>query len=169
MPGGPFAHVCFLVKDLDQAIEDWTKILSVFDPAQLDQPIVRQHWESGDDVMEAATFVNPVGCEIQLLTALNDDGPVARRLAKYGEGVHHLCFTHPDLPRAVEELDAKGVKLTSTSLAGDPEMPWQAWTFVVPESSHGPFIELAYPYKPVDGSWEPGYDVEATGPQAATR
>jgi methylmalonyl-CoA/ethylmalonyl-CoA epimerase len=166
MPGGPFAHVCFLVKDLDQAIEDWTKILSVFDPAQVEQPIVRQHWESGDDIMEAATFVNPNGCEIQLLTALNDDGPVGRRLAKHGEGVHHLCFTHPDLPRAVAELDEKGVKLTSTSLAADPEMPWQAWTFVAPESSHGPFIELAYPYVPVDGRWEPGYDVDAPGPEA---
>jgi methylmalonyl-CoA/ethylmalonyl-CoA epimerase len=146
MPGGPFAHVCFLVKDLDKAIEDWTKILSVFDPGQLEEKIVRQHWESGDDIMEAATFVNPDGCEIQLLTALNDDGPVGRRLAKHGEGIHHLCFTHPNLQEAVEELDAKGVKLTSTE----------------PESSHGPFVELAYPYTPVDGRWEPGEGVDAS-------
>jgi len=68
MPGAPFAHLCFLVKDLERAIEDWTKTPSVFDPTQLEQPLVRQHWESGDDVMEAATFVNPNGCEIQLLT-----------------------------------------------------------------------------------------------------
>jgi methylmalonyl-CoA/ethylmalonyl-CoA epimerase len=162
MPGGPFAHVCFLVKDLDKAIDDWTKILSVFDPGQLEQKIVRQHWESGDDIMEAATFVNPDGCEIQLLTALNDDGPVGRRLAKHGEGIHHLCFTHPNLQEAVDELDAKGVKLTSTTLVGDPEMPWQAWTFVKPESSHGPFVELAYPYTPVDGRWEPGEGVDAS-------
>jgi len=167
MPGAPFAHVCLLVKDLDRAIEDWTKILSVFDPAQLEQPLVRQHWESGDDVMESATFVNPNGCEIQLLTALNEDGPVGRRLAKYGEGVHHLCFTHPDLKSAVAELAEKGVSLTSTELASDEETPWQAWTFVTPESSHGPFVELAYPYESVDGEWRPGYDVAATGPSAA--
>jgi methylmalonyl-CoA/ethylmalonyl-CoA epimerase len=167
MPGGPFAHVCLLVNDLEQAIEDWKKILSVFDPAQLERPIVRQHWESGDDVMEAATFVNPNGCEIQLLTALNEDGPVARRLAKYGEGVHHLCFTHPNLPQAVNELATQGITLTSTELASDDEMPWQAWTFVTPQSSHGPFVELAYPYEPVDGHWEPDYDVGATGPQTA--
>ena len=159
MPSGPFAHVCFLVHDLEQAIEDWTKILSVFDPAQLEQPIVRQHWESGDDVMEAATFVNPNGCEIQVLAPVNKDGPVALRLAKYGEGVHHLCFTHPNLPEAVEALAGKGVKLTSAELASDPEMPWQAWTFVAPESSHGPFVELAYPYRPVEGRWEPGEGV----------
>jgi methylmalonyl-CoA/ethylmalonyl-CoA epimerase len=158
--------VCFLVKDLDKAIADWTKILSVFDPGQLEQPIVRQRWEAGDDVMESATFASPHGCEIQLLTPLGGEGPVARRLANHGEGVHHLCFTHPDLPAAVEELDAKGVALTSTELASDEATPWQAWTFVAPASGSGVFIELAYPYEPVDGEWRPGYDVEATGPAA---
>jgi methylmalonyl-CoA/ethylmalonyl-CoA epimerase len=147
--------VCFVVRDLERAIEDWTKILSVFDAAQLEQPIVRQRWTSGDDVMDVATFANPGGCEIQLLSPIGDEGPVARRLAKYGEGVHHLCFTHADLPAAVEELDRQGVKLTSKELVGDPETPWQAWTFVSPESSHGVFVELAYPYTPVDGHWEP--------------
>ena len=168
MPGGPFAHVCLLVKDLEQSIENWTKILSVFDPGQLERQIVRQRWESGDDVMEVATFVNPNGCEIQLLSPVNDEGPVARRLAKYGEGVHHLYFTHRDLPQAVEELDGQGIKLAGKELASDAEMPWQAWTFVSPESSGGIFVELAYPYDPVDGKWEPGYDVAATGPAGAS-
>ena len=86
MPGGPFAHVCFLVKDLDKAIEDWTKILKVFDPGQLEEPIVRQHWESGDDIMESATFVNPSGCEIQLITALNEEA-VAGAMRGHQEAV----------------------------------------------------------------------------------
>lgn len=159
MPGGPFAHVCFLVSDLDQALEDWTKILSVVDPVQLEQPLVRQHWEAGGDVMEAATFVNPNGCEIQLLTAVNPDGPLGRRLAKHGEGIHHLCFTRVDLRNAVAELTEQGINLTSGELSVDPDMPWQAWTFVAPESSHGPLIELAYPYRSVDGRWEPGEGV----------
>jgi methylmalonyl-CoA/ethylmalonyl-CoA epimerase len=162
VPGGPFAHVCILVKDLEQAIENWTKILRAFDPDQLEVPIVRQHWESGDDVMEAATFVNPNGCEIQLLQPLND-GPVGRRLARYGEGVHHLCFTHKDLPEKVAELAAEGIQLTSTELSSDPDMPWQAWTFVAPPSSGGVFVELAYPYTPVDGKWTPGPGVGSTG------
>jgi methylmalonyl-CoA/ethylmalonyl-CoA epimerase len=167
MPGGPLAHVCFVVKDLEKSIDDWTKILSVFDPGQLEQPVVRQRWASGDDVMEVATFANPNGCEIQLMCPLGDDGPVARRLAKYGEGVHHLCFTHPNLPEALTELQEKGVELTSPDLVGDDAAPWQAWTFVAPRSGTGLFIELAYPYKPVDGEWTPDYDVEATGPATA--
>jgi methylmalonyl-CoA/ethylmalonyl-CoA epimerase len=163
MPGGPFAHVCILVRDLDEAIENWTKILEAFDPGQLVEPIVKQRWESGDDIMAVATFVNPNGCEIQLVQPLNEDGPVGRRLAKYGEGVHHLCFTSPDLPEKVAELEQKGIKLTSSELAHDPEMPWQGWTFVSPASSGGIFVELAYPYRPVDGKWTPGYDVPDGG------
>jgi methylmalonyl-CoA/ethylmalonyl-CoA epimerase len=161
MPGGPFAHVCILVKDLEKSIADWTKILGVFDPDQVREPIVRQHWESGDDIMEAATFVNPNGCEIQLLQPLNEDGPVGRRLARFGEGVHHLCFTHKDLQTKVNELADLGVELTSRDLSGDPDMPWQAWTFVAPGSSGGVFVELAYPYKPADGTWMPGDGVGA--------
>jgi methylmalonyl-CoA/ethylmalonyl-CoA epimerase len=155
------------VKDLEKAIDDWTRILSVFDPVQLEQPIVRQHWESGDDVLEAATFVNPGGCEIQLLSPVGNDGPVARRLARHGEGVHHLCFTHPNLPAAVKQLAANDVALTSTELACDPTTPWQAWTFVAPQSSSGVLVELAYPYNPANGEWLPAYDVATTGPAAA--
>jgi hypothetical protein len=106
--------------------------------------------------MESLTFVNPRGCEIQLLAPLNEDSPLGRRLAKHGEGIHHLCFTRPDLPDAVSELRAKGIKLTSEELVADPAVPWQKWTFVSPESSHGPLIELAYPYRSVDGEWVPG-------------
>ena len=35
------------------------------------------------------------------------------------------------------------------------------WTFVSPESSHGLLVEVARPYNPVDGKWEPGEGVEA--------
>lgn len=161
MPSGALVHVCLLVRDLDQAIEDWTKILSVADPGQLEQPIVRQHWEAGEDVMELATFVNPNGCEIQLMAPLSPDGSVARRLAKHGEGVHHLCFTSPELADMVEQLDEAGVQLTSKDLVSDPTS-WQAWTFISPESSHGPLIELAYPYRAVEGQWEPGEGMQAS-------
>ena len=61
MPGGPLAHICLLVRDLDQAVADWTAILAELDPGQLVEPVVVDHWEAGGDVMSSATFVNPVG------------------------------------------------------------------------------------------------------------
>jgi methylmalonyl-CoA/ethylmalonyl-CoA epimerase len=160
MPSGPLAHVCFLVKDLDKAIEDWTKILGVLDPAQLEAPIVRyDRFEAGGDIMSWANFVNPNGCEIQLLCPLNEDGPLGKRLAKRGEGVHHICFTTPDLEGSVDRLAEAGVELTSRDLSQDPQVPWQWWTFVSPATSHGLLVEVAYPYEAVDGKWEPGEGV----------
>lgn len=161
MPAGPLAHICFLVRDLDRALADWKAILEELDPAQLEQPVVLvDRWEAGEDVMSSATFVNPNGSEIQLLCPLND-GPLKRRLEKHGEHVHHVCFTSPELPAAVERLAARGIKLTGTELQNDPGMPWQYWTFISKESSHGGLVELAYPYRPVDGVWEPGEGVPA--------
>ena len=59
-------------------------------------------------------------------------------------------------------LDESGIKLTSTELQNDPKIPWQHWTFISPESSHGTLVELAYPYRPVDGTWEPGEGAPTT-------
>ena len=69
MPSGPFAHVCMVVRDLDQAIEDWTKILRVLDPQSLEKPIVKyDEFSSGDDAgMKWATFVNEYSTEIQFI------------------------------------------------------------------------------------------------------
>jgi len=168
MPRGPLAHICLLVHDLDEAVEHWSKILAQVDPGQLVEPIVRyDRFEAGEDVMAWACFVNPDGCEIQLCQPLND-GPLGRRLAKVGEGVHHLCFTSPDLPGVVERLADTGVELTSPELSQDPDMPWQWWTFVSPKSSHGPLIELAYPYEAVAGKWQPaGGEAAASTPAKA--
>ncbi len=153
MPSGPFAHVCFLVRDLERAIADWRKILEVVDPAQLEQPIVKMlDFEAGGDVMSWATFVNPEGCEIQLMQPKS--GPLLRRLEKHGEGVHHIAFCRPDLPDVIDKLEAAGVRLTSTELQRDPVLPWQEWTFISPESASGLLVELAYAYRAVEGRWE---------------
>ena len=67
MPSGPFAHVCMVAHDLDKAVEDWTKILRVLDPASLERRIVRyDEFSSGADAgMKWATFVNEHSTEIQ--------------------------------------------------------------------------------------------------------
>jgi methylmalonyl-CoA/ethylmalonyl-CoA epimerase len=149
---GRLAHICLLVQDLDRAIADWQTILEVVDPDQLTEPIVRvDRFEAGGDVMRWATFVNAGGCEIQLLQPL--EGPLFTRLEKRGEHIHHFAFCGPDLPGVVEKLDQRGIRLTSKELSQDPVMPWQAWTFISPESSHGALVELAWAYRAVEGHW----------------
>ena len=98
MPSSPFAHVCMVVRDLDTAIKDWTKILRVLDPGQLEERIVKyDEFSSGDDAgMKWATFVNNYGTEIQFIQP-GPGTPLGKRLDKVGEHVHHLCFSTDDL------------------------------------------------------------------------
>ncbi len=155
MPSGPLAHICLLVEDLDKAVEGWTKILGALDPAQLEQQLVRyEEFEGGEDRMRWATFVNDGGAEIQLMEP-DADSPLGRRLAKHGEGVHHICFTTDD-PGAVSERLAREGVAVSGEVSEDPTMPWQRWTWVLPASASGTLVEVARPYKAVDGRWEEG-------------
>src|SRR4051795_7500435 len=133
MPSGPFAHVCLLVKDLDQAVEDWTKILRALDPGQVEEQIVRyEEFEGGEDRMRWATFVSHHGAEIQLMQP-DPDSPLGRRLAKHGEGVHHICFTTDDPAGVSKRLAEEGLSVGS-EVYQDPDMDWQRWTWVLPSS-----------------------------------
>lgn len=157
MPSGPFAHICLLVEDLDKAVEDWTRILRILDPQQLEQQLVRyEDFEGGEDTMRWATFVSHGGAEIQLMEP-GPSTPLGRRLAKHGEHVHHICFTTEDVEAAMSELRAQGLA-ASEEIFSDPTMPWQRWSWVGAESAHGTLVEVARPYKAVGEDWEYGGD-----------
>ena len=156
MPSGPFAHVCMVVRDLDVAVEDWTKILRVLDPQSLEKRIVRyDEFSAGADAgMRWATFVNDHSTEIQFIQPAPGT-PMGDRLEKVGEHVHHLCFTTDDVPGAMEKLKAEGLHLPGNGqVFNDPEMTWQRWSWVGAKSTHGALIEVASPYESKnDGNW----------------
>ena len=158
MPSGPFAHVCLLVKDLDRAVSDWTKILGVLDPAQLTDPVVRYDDFTGgaDKGMRWATFVSHHGCEIQMIQPAPNT-PLGDRLEKMGEHVHHLCFTTTDVAGSMQRLAAEGIQLASGGQTfQDPIMAWQRWGWVSHKSAHGVLLELASPYESHrDSQWHP--------------
>jgi methylmalonyl-CoA/ethylmalonyl-CoA epimerase len=155
MPRGPLAHICLAVTDLDRAVEDWTKILQALDPGQLEDQIVRyDDFEGGEDQMRWVTFVSHHGAEIQLVEP-TPDSPLGRRVAKHGEHVHHICFTTDD-PGAVSRRLAEQGLSTSSEEFSDPGLPWQRWTWVLADSVHGTLVEVARPYKAVEGKWESG-------------
>jgi methylmalonyl-CoA/ethylmalonyl-CoA epimerase len=158
MPSGPLAHICLIVEDLDKAVDDWTKILTVMDPGQVETQIVRyDEFTGGEDEMRWATFVSNHGAEIQL-TEPAPDTPLGRRLAKVGEHVHHICFTTDDVPAAARELADTGLDVDVDNTYKDPGVPWQEWTWVLPKSAHGVLVEIAKPYKAVDGKWKAAKD-----------
>jgi methylmalonyl-CoA/ethylmalonyl-CoA epimerase len=156
MPSGPFAHVCMLVKDLDTAINNWTKILGVLDPSMLEDQIVRydEFSSEGDSGMKWATFVSHTGTEIQFIEP-SPGTPLGDRLELVGEHVHHLCFTTEDVPGAMAKLSEEGIQLASGGKTfNDPDMTWQKWGWVSHKSTHGAMIEVASPYESHnDGKW----------------
>jgi methylmalonyl-CoA/ethylmalonyl-CoA epimerase len=70
-----------VVRDLDKAIEDWTKILRVLDPQSLEKRIVKyDEFSSGADAgMKWATFVNEFDRNpVHPARPRHADGPTAR-------------------------------------------------------------------------------------------
>jgi len=49
--------------------------------------------------------------KIELLEPLEEDSPVAKFIAKRGQGIHHIAFATGDVNSALNEAKEKGVRL----------------------------------------------------------
>jgi methylmalonyl-CoA epimerase len=83
----------------------------------------------------------PVGqSRLELLEPTSETSPIAKFIAKRGEGLHHLSLRVPDLKAAVERLRKHGIRLVSEDIkvgAGG-----RRYVFVHPSSTGGVLLEL---------------------------
>jgi methylmalonyl-CoA epimerase len=83
----------------------------------------------------------PIGeTRIELLEATSDDSPIARFIAKRGEGIHHIAIDVPSISETMEAMKAKGVRFVSDEIkvgAGG-----HLYVFIHPSSAGGVLIEL---------------------------
>ena len=83
----------------------------------------------------------PVGeSRLELLEPLSDDSPIAKYLAKRGEGLHHVALHVNDLAKIVEDLKEARVRLVNENIqigAGG-----HLYVFVHPSSAGGVLLEL---------------------------
>jgi len=138
-------HVCILVRDIDQAIEHYTAILSVVAPEVLKRKIEKTDAFAGEDRYLTTVFTVPGdGCNIQLLQPLNPESPLYKRLERHGEHIHHLAFSSAHLDEAVQGLKEKGVHLQNDGeqLFSDVNNPTTRWTWILPTYAHGALIEF---------------------------
>jgi methylmalonyl-CoA/ethylmalonyl-CoA epimerase len=78
--------------------------------------------------------------KIELLEAIVDDGPIAKFIAKNGEGVHHIAFDVDDIEAEIQRLKQEGfVVLNEKPKKGADN---KLVTFLHPKSSNGVLIEL---------------------------
>ena len=99
---------------------------------------------SAEEVVESEQVrlvMVPVGeTRLELLEPLSQNSPIAKFIAKRGEGLHHVSLRVPDLTSAIERLKKDGVRLVSEEMkigAGG-----HRFIFVHPSSAGGVLLEL---------------------------
>ena len=85
------------------------------------------------------SFGNQV--HIELLEATSDESPIAKFIAKRGEGLHHLCMRTPDVKKDLKNLSKSGVRLIDDEPKKGAKGCYIA--FVHPSSASGVLLELS--------------------------
>jgi len=128
--GMRISHIGVAVADLEEAMRKYGALFGNLHP----------HRERVDEQMvDVASF--PVGDAVVELTAATDDAsPIAKFLARRGEGVHHIAIEVKDLQSEIDRLKGAGVRLIDESpRQGAHDM---LIAFVHPSSFNGVLVEL---------------------------
>ena len=122
-------HIVVAVKDLDKSIGKYEAIYGV---------PVSDRSEAAAAGMKMA-FFRFADSYVELVSNLGDDGPIAKRLADRGEGVHLIAMKVDDLDKTLAELREKGVRLVGDPGAGNPV---RGQVFVHPSETGGVLTQL---------------------------
>jgi len=78
--------------------------------------------------------------KVELLEATSDDSPIAKFIAKRGEGIHHIAFEVTDIRAEMARLKGEGFVLLNEEpkLGADNKLV----CFVHPKSTNGVLVEL---------------------------
>jgi methylmalonyl-CoA/ethylmalonyl-CoA epimerase len=122
---GKVNHIGIMVKDLDQAIESYTRGLGA---------VLERRMESSDLKLRIGILMKG-SLEIELLEFKDPDLPIPRILRADKPGISHLCYEVNRLDETIKELEAKGFKL----LEGFPR-----------QGAHGRIAFVAPPHEPLE-------------------
>ncbi len=123
-------HIGVAVKDLDKAIELYRDQLGLE--------------FKGTDVVEEqkvkVAFFKIGETNIELVSPISDDSPIAKYLEKNREGIHHIAYEVEDIEKALKTLKEKGVKLINEEPRKGAHNTLIA--FIHPKSTNGVLTEL---------------------------
>lgn len=129
------------VKKIDHigiAVRDIQSVLSFYQQAL---GLENLGFEVVEDQGVRVAFL-PVGeSRFELLEPLNDDSPVAKFIARRGEGIHHICLDVDSVAESLEEMKQRGLQL----IDNEPRLGahHKQIAFVHPKASNGVMIELS--------------------------
>ncbi len=125
------------VHHLGIAVESLARAVPVF------QKLVGKAPEAEESVAEQKVRVAAFclgATRLELLESTEGDSPIARFIAKRGQGIHHVALTVPNLPEALRKLAGEDVRLIDREPrvgAGNKRI-----AFLHPASTAGVLIEL---------------------------
>ncbi len=96
--------------------------------------------EEVQDQGVATHFIAAGAAKLELLEALHEDSPIARHIAKRGEGLHHLAFEVDDLTTHMARLQEAGFRLLQDE--PQPGADGKRIVFLHPKDTHGVLVEF---------------------------
>lgn len=103
-------HVVIAVKDIDAAIGRYETIYGTGVSDRSEAPAAGM----------AMAFFRFGDSYIELVSATSDQGPIAKRLAEQGEGVHLVAMKVDDIDATLNRLRDAGIRLVGDPGAGNP-------------------------------------------------
>ena len=123
-------HIGIAVRDIDAGEKMYGAIFQSV-------PYKRERVESEGVV---TSFFKCGPNKIELLSPLDDIGPIAKFLTARGEGIHHIAYDVSDIEAEMRRLKAEGFQLTSDEPRKGADN--KLVCFVHPKSAAGVLIEL---------------------------
>jgi methylmalonyl-CoA/ethylmalonyl-CoA epimerase len=130
-------HIGIAVYDLAAANELYSKLLNISPyktEAVESEGVLTSFFRVDDDTGHVGQT------KIELLQATTPDSPVARFLAKKGEGVHHIAFEVTDIVAEMQRLAHEGFTLLNDT--PKPGADNKLVCFLHPKTTTGVLIEL---------------------------
>jgi methylmalonyl-CoA/ethylmalonyl-CoA epimerase len=120
-------HVVIAVKDLEAAVKTYQDNFGLVKVSESEVPAL--------GIRNA--FLQIGDAQLELMTPLTDQGPVASFLEKQGEGMYLLSLEVDHLDNAVAELQGQGIRVTVTQGTAGRRL-----AFVSPKATHGVLLQL---------------------------
>lgn len=122
-------HLVVAVKDLDASVQKYEAIYGT---------PVSDRSEAAAAGMKMA-FFRFADSYVELVSNLGDGGPIAKRLAERGEGVHLVAMKVDNLEATLADLRGKGVRLVGDPGPGNPV---RGQVFIHPSETGGVLTQL---------------------------
>lgn len=123
-------HIGIAVQDLKASIELYEQLLNT--PCYKTEAVESEHVETA--------FFKVGASKIELLVASDPESPIAKFIAKKGQGIHHIAYEVENIQAEMKRLEALGFELLNSEPKKGADN--KLVCFLHPKTSGGVLVEL---------------------------